>query len=226
MERRSIHYRVFFIYAALLFAASGLLFAVHVPLGTFLHSAVALIPHTYILVLEGVAACVVWMAHRRPKWHETEATRFFLSATVGIAFVTGALGAWKVQEEWNTERHDRQQAAIALDALKVGMDELLMDGDTSGFKYYTGRGGVVTVSDPIDTVGRVARAYGVRWLILERWHIADALIPVIEGKVRPAWVGQPAWSLDETPKTDTDDTAPDIAIYPVCFAPADTRCTP
>ena len=78
MQRRSIHYRVFFIYAALLFAASGLLFAVHVPLGTFLHSAVALIPHTYILVLEGVAACVVWIAARRPKWNEAEATRFFL----------------------------------------------------------------------------------------------------------------------------------------------------
>jgi hypothetical protein len=226
IERRSIHYRVFFIYAALLFAASGLLFAVHVPLGTFLHSAVALIPHTYILVLEGVAACVVWIARRRPKWREAEATRFFLSATVGIAFVTGALGAWKVQEEWNTERHDRQQAAIALDALHVGMDERLMDGDTSGFKYYTGRGGVVTVSDPIDTVGRVAKAYGVRWLILERWHIADALIPVIEGKVRPAWVGAPSWTLDETPKTDADDTSPDIAIYPVCFAPDDTRCAP
>ena len=227
LQRRSVHYRVFFIYAGLLFAASGLLFAVHVPLGTFLHSAVALIPHTYILVLEGVAACIVWIARRRPKWKEAEATRIFLSATVGLAFVTGALGTWKVQEEWNTERHDRQEAALALDGpLHVGPNELLMDGDTSGFKYYTGRGGVVTVSDPIDTVGRVAKAYGVRWLILERWHIADALIPVIEGKIRPTWIGAPAWSLDETPQTDAQDTSPDIAIYPVCFAADDTRCTP
>ncbi len=42
------------IYAATLFLSSGLVFAVHVPNGTFLHSAVALIPYAYLLTLLGV----------------------------------------------------------------------------------------------------------------------------------------------------------------------------
>jgi hypothetical protein len=48
-RRRSVDFGPFFTYAVILFAASGLLFAVHVPYGTFLHSAVALVPFTFIL---------------------------------------------------------------------------------------------------------------------------------------------------------------------------------
>jgi hypothetical protein len=44
-RRRSIDFGPFFLYAGLLFAAAGLIFAVHVPYGTFLHSAVALVPY-------------------------------------------------------------------------------------------------------------------------------------------------------------------------------------
>ncbi|TMD30728.1 MAG: glycosyltransferase family 39 protein [Chloroflexi bacterium] len=223
-SRRSVDYRIFFIYSALLFAAAGLVFAIHVPLGMFLHSAVALVPHTYILVLEGVVAAVAWTARRRRSWNEAEATRFFLGATVGVAMLTGALGTWKVQEEWARMRHDRQEVASAMDRLGIGSDERVMSGDTAGFKYFTGRGGVVTVSDPIDVIGHVAQAYDIRWLILERTHIVDTLGPVLKGSVRPSWLGPPAWTLDETPPADADDTYPDIALYPVCVEAGDTRC--
>ena len=225
LQRRSIDYRVFFIYAALLFAASGLLFAIHVPLGMFLHSAVALVPHTYILVLEGVIGAVAWVAARRPKWNEAEATRFFLSATVGITILTGVLGTWKVQEEWGKERNDRQQLNAAMNRLGIGMDELVMSGDASGTKYFTGRGGVVTVSDPIDVVGQVGKAYGIRWLVLERDHIVDSLGPVLKGTERPSWIGAPVWTLRDSPPENADDTYPDIALYPLCFEPGDTRCS-
>jgi dolichyl-phosphate-mannose-protein mannosyltransferase len=223
-RRRVVDYRVFFIYSALLFAAAALLFAIHVPLGMFLHSAVALVPHSYILVLEGVVAAVAWAARRRRNWNQAEATRFFLGATVGVAFLTGALGTWKVQEEWGRLRHDRQAVAAAMDRLGIGPDERVMSGDTSGFKYFTGRGGVVTVSDPVDVIGRVGQAYGIRWMILERTHIVDTLGDVLKGTERPSWLGPPAWTLDETPQKDPDDTYPDIALYPVCFAADDTRC--
>ena len=43
------------LYAGLLFGFSALVSAVHVPGGTFIHSAVALAPHAYILALEGIA---------------------------------------------------------------------------------------------------------------------------------------------------------------------------
>ena len=147
-----------------------------------------------------------------------------MSATVGVAMLTGALGTWKVQQEWGRIRHDRQMAAAAMDRLGIGRDELVMSGDTSGFKYFTGRGGVVTVSDPIDVIGQVAQAYGIRWLVLERTHIVDTLGPVLKGTVRPSWLGAPSWELDETPPEDAADTYPDIALYPVCFVPTDARC--
>ena len=54
-RRRSLDFGPFFLYAGLLFAFSALVSAVHVPGGTFIHSAVALAPYSYILALEGVA---------------------------------------------------------------------------------------------------------------------------------------------------------------------------
>ena len=53
-RRRSTDFGPFFVYAAILFAFSALVSAVHVPGGTFIHSAVALAPHSYILALEGI----------------------------------------------------------------------------------------------------------------------------------------------------------------------------
>jgi hypothetical protein len=79
-RRRSVDFGPFFVYAVLLFAASGLLFAVHVPYGTFLHSAVAMVPFTFILVFEGTVIAARWAARHRPSWTEEGATRLFLVA--------------------------------------------------------------------------------------------------------------------------------------------------
>jgi hypothetical protein len=108
--------------------------------------------------------------------------------------------------------------------LGISQNDLVMSGDTSGFKYFTGRGGVVTVSDPVPVIGTVAKAYGIRWLILERSHIVDTLGDVLKGTERPDWLGPPVWTLDETPPNDANDTYPDIALYPVCTTPGDNRC--
>ena len=49
-----------------------------------------------------------------------------------------------------------------------------MSIDASGTKYWTGRGGVVLVNDPIETIEQVARAYDIRWLVLDREDGVDA----------------------------------------------------
>ena len=92
--------------------------------------------------------------------------------------------------------------------------------DAGGFKYWTGRGGVVSPDDPIDTIEDVARAYDIRWLVLERHAVVDALRPVIAEDERPDWIGAPVY---EVPSTKPDGI-PDLALYPVCFEPADDRC--
>jgi hypothetical protein len=51
-------------YALILFAFSALVSAVHVPNGTFIHSAIALAPQAYILALEGVVAVAAWLGLR------------------------------------------------------------------------------------------------------------------------------------------------------------------
>ena len=55
-RRRDALFGPFLGYAVLLFAFSAIVSAVHVPGGTFIHSAVALAPHGYVLALEGIVA--------------------------------------------------------------------------------------------------------------------------------------------------------------------------
>src|SRR4029077_17698987 len=91
-RRRSQDFRPFFIYTAILFAFSALVSAFHVPGGTFIHSAIALAPFTYILALEGVAAGVGWIAARRPAWDAASATRVFSGAVIGFAIFCRVAG--------------------------------------------------------------------------------------------------------------------------------------
>ena len=58
----------FSVYCIVLFVVSGLLFAVLVPHGTFMHSAVALLPHTALLTVAGIGTAVTWVARRRKSW--------------------------------------------------------------------------------------------------------------------------------------------------------------
>jgi hypothetical protein len=71
----------------------------------------------------------------------------------------------------------------------------------------------VLVNDPIETVEQVARAYDIRWLVLEKADAVPAVKAILLGEQRPAWVGPPI--LDTV----------DVAVYPVCTRPDDDRCT-
>ena len=65
-RRRSLDFGPFFLYAAALLAFSAAVSAIHVPGGTFIHSAVALAPHAYVLAFEGIAIAVAWIAAPTP----------------------------------------------------------------------------------------------------------------------------------------------------------------
>ncbi len=68
----------------------------------------------------------------------------------------------------------------------------------------------------------MARAYGTRWLVLERDAAARALAPVLSGQgTRPAWIGAPVFSVPSA-----EGGAPRLAIYPVCLELTDVRCAP
>jgi hypothetical protein len=79
-----------------------------------------------------------------------------------------------------------------------------MSIDAAATRYWTGRGGVVLVNDPIETIAEVAAAYDIEWLVLQRGAVATTT-SILDGE-RPAWVGEPI--LEQGDPVD-------FAVYPV-----------
>jgi hypothetical protein len=190
-RRRSVDFGPFFVYAFLLFAFSAIVSAIHVPGGTFIHSAVALAPHSYVLALEGIALAVGWLAARRPAWHAATAIRVFTGAAVVFAIGTAVFGTAFVHATWAASRDKFLRVGDALSAAGARADDRVMSIDAAGTKYWTGHGGVVLVNDPVETVEAVARAYDIRWLVLDRADSVKSVAPILDGAVPPAWLGPP-----------------------------------
>jgi 4-amino-4-deoxy-L-arabinose transferase-like glycosyltransferase len=217
----------FFVYAVALFAAMGLLFAIVVPHGTFLHSASALVPHTFLLVVSGVAAAVAWVAQRRRTWSPGAATRIFLGAAVVIALMVGAVQTASVTGHWSEVRATQLELATALHDAPAS--DRFMSVDPGAINYLTGRQGIVTNADGLPVIEAALRAYEVRWLLLESRSIVPALAPVLTGSVRPSWLSDPVAVVAAQPGAttgrDTGSAAiPAGALFAVCLTTADTRC--
>jgi hypothetical protein len=224
LRRRSIDFGPFLLYAGILLAFSALVSAIHVPGGTFIHSAVALAPYSYILALEGVVAVVAWTARRRPRWDEQTAAKVFVGGAVALAMATSVIYGMVVVRGWDAVRQLRLTVARELIVAGAAPADRLMSIDAGGYRYYTGHGGVVTPDDSLDTIASVARAYDIRWLILERREIVRSLAPILKGGQRPPWIGPAAFALDQ-PATDPELAGyAAVAIYPICFEPGDRRC--
>ena len=218
LRRHSADFLPYLLYAGLLFAFSGLVSAVHVPNGTFIHSGAALAPQAYLLALEAVVALVAWIARRRPSWNAESAGRVFVGGMIGISLVGAIYFTASVHDTWGHERDLDQAVGGALGAHSAAPDDVVMSLDTGAIKYWTGHPGVVAPNDPIATIESVARAYDVRWLYVERSNAVPALGPILDGSGRPGWVGAPVWSVTGTTATV------DAGLYPVCFTTGDPRC--
>jgi hypothetical protein len=219
LRRRSLDFRPWLLYTAFAFAGAAVIYPLHVPGGAFIHSAIGLAPHAYILALEGVVALVAWLAARRRGWEIRTASPLFVGSVVTFVLATALLYALPVQRGWDAVRQPRLALAAELDRRGVGRDERLLSIDAAGLKYFTGRGGVVTPGDPVDTIEAVARAYRIRWLVLERTDIVPSLAPVLRGERRPGWIGPSAFEV-----AARDGGVPALALYPVCVDFSDTRC--
>jgi hypothetical protein len=228
-RRRSTWFGPFLAYTAVLFGFSAIVSAVHVPGGTFIHSAVALVPHASVLALEGIAAAVGWVAARRRGWRVEQATRVFVTAAVAFAVVVAAWSSLSVHATWAASASRFRAAGAALDAAGAAPDERVMAIDASGVKYWTGHSGVVLVNDPLPTIQEVARAYDIRWLLLERDDAVPSVAPILDGQSRPAWIGVPIWvrRANDPAAIGPAGSAPapiGAALYPVCSAAGDARC--
>ena len=218
-RRHSDNFLPWFFYVLIMFAGATFIFPLHVPGGAFIHSAVGMAPHAYILALEGMVAMVLAIARRRPKWQPEQAVPIFTWSLVGFVVATALLYAPIAHATWASDRAPRLALAAELDHLDVPPTDRLMTIDAAGFKYFTGHPGVVSPDDPIETIRAVAQAYDIRWLILERSGVVEALQPILADDQRPSWVG-PATFVIPAPQGGP----PTLALYPVCFAVGDDRC--
>lgn len=221
-RRRSPSYGPWLAYAAALIAASGLLFAVHVRYGTFLHSAVALLPHAYLASVEGIALAASRAARYRPGWQIPRASRNFSFLAAAVVWFVGMLASARMSADWALEAAWRRDVGAFL-AGAASPGDRLMSPNPGGYRYDTGFGGVVTPEDPLETVEAVARGYDVRWLVLERNHSVVSLADVFLGKVDPEWLSAPVFIVPERSPAvgaPSDDPLPLAMVYAVCLEPA------
>ena len=201
-RRRSDDLLPWFLFTAILFAGAMIVFPLHVPGGAFIHTAVGLGPYAYILALEGVAAMVLAIARRRPAWDPARAIPLFSWVIVGFVVATGLLFAPVVQA--GLARRCGSPARPSPPSSTAGRPRRptgLMSIDAGGFKYFTGRRRRGLAGRPIDTIHDVAKAYDIRWLVLERDATVEALRPVLERDARPAWIGAPVFDVPATGRT-------------------------
>jgi len=220
VRRHDVTFQPFLVYAISLFAASALLFAVHVPSGTFIHSAVALVPHTFLLVTLGVGVAVRWAGRRRTSWDSARATTVFTHGAVLIAVLAGILQTTITADRWST--HQAIQSRLASGLSGTVRIERLAASDAGAYRYLSGHGGIVTPNDPLDVIEAALRAYDIRWLALESRAIVPALAPLLRGEARPGWLSAPV--LTVPPATQGDPPAG--ALYAVCLDADDSRCAP
>ena len=168
-RRRDALFGPFLGYAVLLFAFSAIVSAVHVPGGTFIHSAVALAPQGYVLALEGIVAGG-GLARRPTQAAGTRRRRRGCSSAGRSPSACSPPSSARARctGAGTPSASTCRPSATALDDAGAPVTDRVMSIDASGYRYWTGHPGVVLVNDPLDTVEQVARAYGIRWLVLER----------------------------------------------------------
>jgi hypothetical protein len=218
VRRHSLDFQPWFVYAFIAFAGATLVYPLHVPGGAFIHTAIGLAPHAAILAVEGILVLSGAFATRRPKGDIALAGKVFVWGIVAVVAASSVIFAGSVEAGWNATRAPRQALAAELVRRNIPPDDRILSIDAAGMWYFTGHPGVVTPDDPIDTIEQVAQAYQTRWLVVERGDAARALAPVLAG-TRPPWIGQAIFAVPAA-----DGGLPDLALFPVCVSPGDTRC--
>ena len=218
-RRGSKDFQPWFVYTFVAFAGATFLYPLHVPGGAFIHTAIGLAPHAAILSIEGVLVLAGIVGRRQTSDGSTSTGGSILVWGV-VALVVGAAAIFTpaVIRNWQATRDARLTVAPTL-AAEAAPGDRLMSIDAGGWKYLTGMPGVVSPDDPIETIEAVARAYEIRWLVIERADAARALGPVLDGTLQVRWIGAPVISASLS-----GDGRPTIALFPVCTTPEDDRC--
>lgn len=204
VERRRPELAPFLVYWVALFVVMGGLFTFHAPQGAYYHSAWAWLPFAIGLSVAAFEPMMVALGRRVALFGRHRNRAFLLWASVAGAVVLSVVGSAVLLAEWDRGRQRVEAAAEFLRA-EAGRDEVVMYADPPSLALLTGNPVVAPPYDPPDVVERVVRAYGVRWVVVERAPGAEA-VPL------GLWDGAP-W-LADTPATP----AGDVRVYEVLAA--------
>jgi hypothetical protein len=144
------------------------------------------------------------------------AGRVFAGSAVAFGVAVALIGSLSVHATWAARRLDFQQVADTLARAGSPPSDRVMSIDASGTKYWSGHGGVVLVNDPLATIGEVAKAYDIRWLVLDRAESVPAVAPILDRAARPGWLGEPVVTVPLNHESG-DLVAVESGVYPVCM---------
>jgi hypothetical protein len=151
--------------------------------GSFLHAGAAFMPLGWALAPIGLESAVA--AARRRNWFTPQAQRIFrviLFAAI-VALTLPLVHERVVNSDWDLPERTFRQVEAALVQAGAGLDDVVMVTNPPGYFLASGRAAVASPDADLEQVIEAARAYGVRYLILERTSIPDRLVPFLELKV-------------------------------------------
>jgi 4-amino-4-deoxy-L-arabinose transferase-like glycosyltransferase len=200
-ERRRPGLAPFIVYWVVLFAVMVLVFTLHAPFGAWYHSAWAWLPFAIPLAVANGLPLLDAIGRRVPMLRRPRNVRFLAGTTLAGAVVLSLVGSAALAAGWRRDSAKVASAAAYL-STHAGSSDVVMYVDPPSLNLLTGNPAVPPPFEPPSVVGDVARAYDVRWLVIER-------APGASRDVLDLWDGA-AW-LDDLPAYEDGD----IRIYAV-----------
>ncbi len=166
IHRRDPRQAPFLVYFVVMFAVMGGVFTFHAPRGAFYHSAPAWLPFALPMAVASIAPVCgalgrAWPFLRRPQTHRFVA----VVGTVG-AIVLSVVGSAAIHAEW--ERSHSLDAAAAGWLRGANQSRaMVMYSDPATLALLSGNPGVAPSFDPFPVLRTIARAYDVRWLVVQ-----------------------------------------------------------
>lgn len=166
-ERHRDELAPFIAYFLVMFAAMGGVFTFHAPQGAYYHSALAWLPFAIGLSTASFLPMVAGVGTRWKLLARKRGQLFLLRAAVAGAVVLSLIASVNLLATWRYERALLEKAAPFFRDLERDGD-VVMYADPPSLFLLTGNPAIAAPFDPFPVIGAVARAYDVRWVLLER----------------------------------------------------------
>jgi 4-amino-4-deoxy-L-arabinose transferase-like glycosyltransferase len=163
--RRRVAFRAAWLYMVGLYLAMSLGFTFAGWRGGMLHSMVALLPSMYAASMEGLDACISWVARRRQSWRPGQARAVFSVAFVGFAVALSGMLVVQGQDGLDQD-HPYAEVASWMDE-HVPADARVMVNDPATFYYYGRRPCLAIPNADLDTVLEVMHRYDAAYVVLD-----------------------------------------------------------